>query len=109
MVKMAEFQSVFDFFRAHQNDIFRFWVYRKVYTPYERQKAFMDESMFEDTGANYGFIVECASMGNDDFLVGFRTVADPDEIGVQSYNGPIEYYRLSEIRMGLYQPATEEE
>ncbi len=106
---MVEFQSVSDFFRSHQNDIFRFWVYRKVYTPYEQQQAFMDESMFEDSSANYGFVIECVPLGNGDFLVGFQTVADPDEIGVQSYNGLVEYYKLSEIRMGLYQPTTEEE
>lgn len=106
---MLEFSSLHDFFYTHQDDIFMFWVYRKVYTPYEQQQAFMDESVFEDNNSNFGFAVECISLGNGDFLIGFRTVADPDEIGVQSYNGPIEYYRLSEIRLSLYQPTTEEE
>lgn len=106
---MLDFLSLPDFLDAHQDDIFRFWVYRKVYTPYEQQKAFSDESVFEDTYAIFGFVAECISLGNGDFLLGFRTVADPDEENVQAYNGPIEYYKLSEIRMGLYQPTTEEE
>lgn len=106
---MLEFVSVPDFLETHQDDIFSFWVYRKVYTPYEQQNAFMDESVFEDTHANFGFVVECASLQNGDFLLGFKTVADPDERDAQKYNGPVEYYRLSEIRMSLYQPTTEEE
>ena len=106
---MTEFPSLPSFFSAHENDIFQFWVYRKVYTPYEQQRAFSDESMFEDQCANYGFAVECTALGNGDFLIGFRTVADPDETEVESYNGPIEYYKLSEIRMSLYKPITREE
>lgn len=106
---MLDFQSMPDFLLAHQDDIFRFWVYRKLYTPYEQQRAFTDESVFDDIHANFGFVVECISLGNGDFLLGFRTVADPDELGVQEYNGPIEYYRLNEIRMSLYQPQIEEE
>lgn len=106
---MLEFPSIPDFLEAHQDDIFMFWVYRRVYTPYEQQQAFMDESVFEDSHANFGFAAECISLGGGDFLIGFRTVADPDEIGAQNYKTPIDYYKLSEIRMTLYQPTTEEE
>lgn len=106
---MLEFVSVPDFLMAHEDDIFEFWVYRKVYTPYEQQQAFLDESVYEDTSAIFGFIAECTSLGAGDFLLGFRIIADPDEDNVQSYRGPIEYYKLSEIRMKLYQPPTEEE
>lgn len=106
---MLEFTSFPDFLEVHQDDIFMFWVYRRIYTPYEQQKAFMDESVYEEIQAKFGFIAECVSLGGADFLLGFRTVADPDEIDVQSYSGPIEYYKLSEIRLRLYQPTTEEE
>jgi len=106
---MIEFPSLPDFFDTHQDDIFMFWVYRKVYTPYEQKRAFTDESVFEDTQAHFGFVIECISLGGGDFLLGFKTVADPDEEDVRSYNTPIEYYRLSEIRIGLYQPENKEE
>ena len=26
----------------------RFWIYRRMFTPYEQQEAFTDESVFED-------------------------------------------------------------
>lgn len=106
---MIEFKSIPDFFQAHKGDIFRFWVYRRVYTPYEQQQAFMDESVFEDTHAIHGIVVECAPLGASDFLLGFLVVPDPDEERLQEYRGPIEYYKLSEIRINLYQQTTEEE
>lgn len=106
---MTEFASLPGFLNTHQDDIFMFWVYRRVYTPYEQQRAFTDESVFEDTQALFGFITECVSLGNGDFMLGFRSVADPEEENVKAYNGPIEYYRLSEIRMRLYQSTTGEE
>lgn len=106
---MVEFPSLPDFFDAHQGDIFMYWVYRKIYTPYEQKNAFSDESMFEDMRAHFGFVIECISVGGGDFLLGFKTVADPAEEDVQLYNTPIEYYRLSEIRISLYQPEKEEE
>jgi len=104
---MLEFPSLPDFFYTHQDDIFVFWVYRKVYTPYEQQKAFTDESIFESTYANYGHVVECVSLGGDNYLLGFRVVVDPEESMTQFFDG-ITYYKLGDIRLELYQPTQKE-
>lgn len=34
----------------NNNKIFRFLTYKKVYTPYEQDKKFIDESMYEEGG-----------------------------------------------------------
>ena len=45
--------------RENRDRLFRFLRYRKVFTPYEIQNAFMDESEFEDDGTiNMGIFVK---------------------------------------------------
>ena len=78
--------------------VFRFWVYRRLFTPYEQQQAFIDETQFEDSHAQLGIIKEAIDLGNGDWLLGFQIV---DDDGV-SYGG-IEYYKLSEIRLSYYE------
>lgn len=73
--------------------IFRYQVYRKIYTPYEQQNASMLESQFESVKYNYGYIENIVPLGGGDWLIGFRDIY----CGIES--GIIRYYRLSEIRL----------
>ena len=59
--------------------IYRFLVYKKLFTPYELDKKFVDESQFEDTNYRFGFIEEAIELGNGEWLLGFREVID-DEV-----------------------------
>lgn len=81
------------FLRDTSDRIFRYWVYKRVFTPLEQEKKYIDQSEYEDTCAHTGIIRECAELPNGDFLLGF---SDPGS----EYT---EYYRLSEIRLA-YSP-----
>lgn len=105
---MFKIISFADFLAEHREDIFAFWVYRRIYTPYEQQQAFTDESLFEDNGAVYAKITECASIGDHDFLLGMQIVIDPDCDEIQLCD-KTEYYRLSEIRLKLHKTNRQEE
>lgn len=98
---MKTFDNVPAFFEEHKNDVFCYWVYRRLFTPYEQEKAFMDESCFEDVHANMGFVRECTSLGNGDYLLGFQTTDDSDG-GEPKVYPMIEYYKLSEIRLAFH-------
>lgn len=73
--------------------VFRYQVYRKVYTPYEQQNASILESQFESANYSYGYIEVIIPLGNGDWLIGFRDIYCGLETDI------IRYYRLSEIRL----------
>ena len=75
--------------------IYRFYVYKKAFTPYEVENKFTDESRFEDSHYTYGMIRESVELPDGDVLLGIQELYDelPDEIE------NIGYYKLSEIRL----------
>lgn len=86
------------FIKAHEGDVFRYWIYRRIFTPYEQKECFIDESAFEDTHANVGIIKDCIPLGDGDFLLGFQPIDDCDPYNATAFDF-IEYYKLSEIRL----------
>lgn len=77
--------------------IYRFVVYKKLFTPYEQDHKFMDESQFEDTRYRCGFIEEVVEIGCGEWLLGFREIIDCE---VCEY---IHYYRLSDIQLSYFE------
>ena len=103
----VSYNSFSSFAVKHQNNIFRYWIYRKVYTPYEIENKYTDESMYEDCFCKLAYIRECIDLPNGDILIGFLA-ADGDgkeEIGRRN----IQYCRLSEIRLELYEGDQEDD
>lgn len=80
----------------NKDRIFRILHYKKVFTPYEQENAFMDESEYEDNGEyQFCFIREAVSTGGNDWLIGYQPIyLDDGEV-----SGRIEYARLSDIRL----------
>lgn len=81
-----------EWLRNHQGEVFRYWTYRKVFTPYEVDQKFTDESVFEDSYASFGYLNEVIDLKNGDYLLGFQQKDLPDYM---------EYRRLSEISLAL--------
>lgn len=98
LVNMDTYTDFPAFIKAHKGKIFHYWIYRRVFTPYEQKECFIDESVFEDTHANSGIIMECIPLGNGDFLLGFQPVDDSDLYNITAFDF-VEYYKLSEIRL----------
>lgn len=78
--------------------LFRFLVYRRMFTPYELDAKFVDETEYEDISYDFGRIEEAIDLGNGDWLLGIRNVY-PDEDLTES--DTVSYYRLSEIRLAF--------
>lgn len=98
---LTTYDSFIDFIRKNPDRVFRYWVYKKVFTPYEQEKKFTDESRYEDDYANFGVVREIIPLPEGDFLLGiaqvFETLAD-----LKEDHAHIDYYRLSEIRLAFY-------
>lgn len=82
----------------NDDQIYRYLIYKKVFTPYEQQKAYMDESEYED-GGHYVLckIEEAIDLGNGDWLLGLRTISDDGMV-----YGTTNYVRLNEIRLSRF-------
>lgn len=93
--------SILDFgswISKNYGKIFRYLVYKKLFTPYEQQQAFFDESIYEDSCYSYGIIEEAISLGDGKWFLGIRRVYEDNEIG-----DIIEYYRLDEIKIEYFE------
>lgn len=77
--------------------IYRFVVYKKLFTPYEQEHKFMDESQFEDISYRFAFIEEAVELGNGEWLLGFREVIEDE---VCNY---ISYFKLSDIQLSYFE------
>ena len=77
--------------------IYRYLIYRKVFTPYEQQEAFVDESFYEDDTYQLGVVEEAIDLGCGDWLLGIRNI---DEEGW--LDSMVVYVRLSDIRLHYF-------
>lgn len=83
-------------FSDNSDRIYRFVVYKKLFTPYEQEHKFMDESQFEDTHYRFGFIEEAIELGHGEWLLGFREIIDGEVYD-------INYFKLSDIQLSYFE------
>lgn len=96
---MPKFITDFETWLLDYGDrLYRYLVYKKLFTPYEQQQAFEDESVYEDYHYELCQISEAIDLGNGDWMLGLRTVDDDGKV-----YGMIHYYKLSEIRLAYFE------
>ena len=78
--------------------IYRYWVYKRMFTPDEQEAKYIDQSVFEDVECKHGIIEEAVELPDGDVLIGF---ADPACIGTK-YEKSLDYYKLSAIQLAYY-------
>lgn len=94
---MRVHSDIKEFFHAHDGHIFRFWVYKKMFTPYEQDKKFSDETIYENEHCSYGRIIEVSPLPDGDVLLAFQVDGNYDE-GIKDIDY-VTYYKLSEIQL----------
>ena len=98
-IETIQYNSFESFVHQNCNKIFRYWVYRRLYTPYEMEHKFSDESVFEETICTMAHIRECIALPNGDYLLGLENaefISDDD-------GQYLKYCKLSEIRLEYYE------
>lgn len=76
--------------------IYRYQVYKRMFTPYEQKNAFVDESQFESDYYSFGKIEEAVELGNGEWLIGIRQIIDND------LSDSISFYRLGDIQLSVF-------
>ena len=71
--------------------VFRMWVFKKMFTPYEQDEKFSDESVYVDDTCKFVMIKEIIELADGDYLIGFQDADSDIEY--------LEYLKLSEIRL----------
>lgn len=107
MNKTATYGSFFEFLEKNKDRLFRFWVYKRMFTPLEQEQKYIDQGEFEDCHAETGIIREAIILPDNDLLLGFY-IPGCDTANVEDEYKHISYYKLSEIRME-YRPVDMEE
>lgn len=92
--------DIWTFLHDTRGRVFRYWVFKRMFTPLEADKKYIDQSEFVDSHASFGIIRECVPLPDNDILIGFQDVdisfaGDPENY----LNDWISYYKLSEIRL----------
>lgn len=84
-----------------ENTIFRMWEYKRMFTPYEQEQKFSDESLYVNDECDYVRILDVITLPDGDLLL-----ATTYAYGEGSY---ISYHKLSEISLGKSDKDMEEE
>ena len=95
------------FFEQNPDRIYRYWVYRRMFTPYEQKQAYMDESFFEQSQALFGVVREVVTLPNGDLLLGIADIAE-DASELSAENRQMTYHRLSDLQL-MYMPLDAQE
>lgn len=85
-----------------KNKVFRYLTYKKVYTPYEQDKKFMDESMFEDD-YHFGIISNIMEIPNDILIEFDDGYFDCETSNVFQFTGIKIYKKLSDISLEQFE------
>lgn len=94
---MTFYKDLQEFLKDKEGKIFRIWVFKRMFTPYEQEQKFSDDSLYEDSTASLVTIHEVIPLPDGDVLIGVRTI----DFGDSDDKPYIEYYKLSELRINF--------
>lgn len=78
--------------------VFNIKVLKRKFTPYEQDKKFSDEDVWEDYGDCK--IIDSIELPDKDILIGVAGIVGDYETSTYSYpSSDITYYKLSEVRL----------
>ena len=94
------------FILDNMNKIFRYYKYKRVWTPFELDKKYSDESIFENGGyAEFCYIRQAIELPDGDVLLKLEITHSPeDDILYQDENDDriYKYEKLSDIVLEEY-------
>jgi len=93
--KLYSYGDFETFVHDNNSTVFRYWVYKRMFTPLEQDKKYEDQDEFVSIYAERARIAEIIKLPDGDYLIGFVEDIDDDT----DTNEYIEYYKLSEIHL----------
>lgn len=84
--------------------VFRLWRYKKIFTPLEQEKKYIDQSVYEDSFCEFVYIAEAVEFPDGKVMFGFQNA---DALWGNDDNDkeiPIEYLMWGDFKLE-YHPA----
>ena len=110
-IDLKEYANIAEWLKDYEHKVFRMWKYKKMFTPYEMEQKFEDESVYESVTCEYVIITKIIPLSNDDYLIGYILADgyDYSEIINQSESQKLEWYvKLSEISLAYSESDNED-
>lgn len=98
-IQFSSYSSFTSFAADNTDKLFRYWIYKRLFTPLEQEKKYIDQSEYEDNHCVVAYIVNVIDLQNGDYLIGFL---DADSVHDGCFRN-IQYCKLSEIRLEWYE------
>lgn len=99
-------------FKNERNKVFRFYFYKKIFTPKEMKECSINEAVYENDGYPFlAYIMNIIEIPGDLLLELMEYDDSEDEEYQEMLRQKRHYYRLSDVKMELYyldQPGTDE-
>lgn len=90
------YDNVQDFFKAIENRLITFWVYKRAFTPHDYDVKSKEVDIYENNIGTVGMIKEAVLLPDNDILLG---IAQDMELTDGDRNYYMDYYKLSEIHI----------
>lgn len=101
-IDTKSYTNINEWLKDYEHKIFRMWKYKRMFTPYEIEQKFVDESVYESDVCEDIIITKIIPISNDDYLLGY-ILADSyiyNEIVGKPEKDRLEWYvKLSEISL----------
>lgn len=86
-----EYKTFYDYLKSlPENTIFRLWHKKWIFTPYEVDAKFTDQSLYIDSICSFIIIDDIINLPDGDLLLAVHSSSDDE-------NTYTDYYKLSEI------------
>ena len=82
-----------EFINKNKGVVFRYWIRKRMWTPYELDQKDPLQSDVVDEECSYGYLIEAINLGYD-WLIGISDYSENFDFDNIDY---ITYYKLSEI------------
>lgn len=99
--KIRTYTSMTEFLEKNGNRIIQFWVFKRMFTPLEKDRKYMDQSCYEETSSRAGMIREVITLPDNDLLLGIAELCE-DVNELRNELSCMVYYRLSELRINYF-------
>ena len=88
----------------YKNTVFRMFEYKKIWTPYEMEQKFMDETEFKTDRSTLVKVKEAVTLPNGEVLLKLRDVDDEeDEDDDENLHQAIYYWRnMKDIQLDQF-------
>ena len=74
-----------EFYEKHKNTLFRYWLRKRMWTPYDMERKYPDQLEYGDKECSYGYIVEVIDLSYD-WLIGISDEPNGEYIEYHKFN-----------------------